>query len=79
MSPELETLDQLICGDMPLMAIRHVYPDPAAFLRGIHGLLKCGDVLLFWRWRDLFDNGAVLESPDGMTLSMTEQGAKRVV
>jgi hypothetical protein len=60
MSPELETLDQLLGGDMPLAVIRTVYPDLNRFTGGMMGLLKDGQVRLFeggvevssWRWRE---------------------------
>lgn len=42
MSPELETLDQLAGGDMPLSLIHGLYPDDAGFICGLSGLLKGG-------------------------------------
>jgi hypothetical protein len=45
-SPELETRDQLLGGELSLTAIQSVYPNTAAFLRGILGLLSSGDVCL---------------------------------
>ena len=59
-APELETLDQLLGGDMPLTVIAKLYSSPEAFRTGIRGLLSCVDVLLLdtegngvptWRWR----------------------------
>jgi len=38
MSLQLETLDQLLCGDMPLQIIRGLYPDDSTFAVGIHAL-----------------------------------------
>ena len=86
MSPELETLDQLEGGDLPLTVIHSLYPDASAFQCGVHGLLKCGEVRLMengsevpnWRWRGLFDLGEVMEMLDAMTLSITERGGKRI-
>jgi hypothetical protein len=46
MSPELETLDQLLGGDLPLIIIKQLYADGAAFARGVQGLLDGGDVQL---------------------------------
>jgi len=37
-SPELETLDQLIGGDMPLTVIAKLYSTPDAFFKGVRGL-----------------------------------------
>ena len=33
MSPELETLDQLLGGDLPLTVIRKLFPDAERFVR----------------------------------------------
>jgi len=87
MSPELETLDQLLGGELSLAIIRQVYPSAEAFMQGTLGLLTSGDVRLFtldqnevprWRWRELFVNGEVMEVLDSMKLEITDQGAKRI-
>lgn len=83
MSPELETLDQLDGGDLPLAVIRGLYPDDAAFARGVHALLKEGKVQLLsdgtevaeWRWRELFEAGEVVSELGRLKLALTEQGA----
>ena len=86
-APELETLDQLLCGDLELTVIRKLYLDDAAFLRGVLGLLNCGDVRLFssrkneipeWQWRELFKEGAVLGQLEELNLHLTEQGVRRI-
>jgi hypothetical protein len=80
MSPELETLDQLLGGDLPLATIRGLYPDDASFQRGVLGLLQEGDIALIadgdvpqWRWRDV-----LAAIPHGFILRLTEQGAKKI-
>lgn len=86
MSPELETLDQLLGGDLSLSVILDIYPDTDGFLRGVYGLLNSGDVLLLerdtvvpeWRWRELCANGNILDILKAATLSITEQGAKKI-
>jgi hypothetical protein len=87
MSPELETLDQLVGGDLSLSVVRQFFPNTPAFLRGVHGLLKSGDVRLIgangsdipdWRWRELFADGVALTAAAPMFLSLTEQGAMRI-
>ena len=87
MSFELETLDQLLGGDMPLAVIRGLYPDDKSFAGGIHALLRCGDVRLFsddgsevprWRWRELFDAGGFQHEMHRLRLDITNQGADRV-
>lgn len=87
MSPELETLDQLLGGNLSLAVIRNLYPDADAFRRGVLGLLKSGDVVLrtaretevpSWRWRQLFVDGRIAGELNDFQLEITEQGAKRV-
>jgi hypothetical protein len=87
MSLELETLDQLLGGDLPLSVIRGLYPDDKSFVVAIHALLCCGDVRLFsvdgadvpaWRWRELFDAGGFKREMHRLRLDVTHQGAGRV-
>ena len=83
MSPELETLDQLQGGDLPLAMIAGLYPDYDAFMRGLMGLLTCGDVRLIHygaevprhEWAAFI---ADIGSKDGPILTLTDQGAKRI-
>ena len=86
-TPELETLDQLQGGDLPLTVIRSVYPSDERFKQGVFGLLSCGDVCLLeadltsvpaWRWRELFVEGTVMNELENMRLSITAQGALRI-
>ena len=87
MSPELETLDQLLGGVLPLAVIRNFYPDVDAFRLGVFGLLTSGDVRLLpldhtdvqsWRWRELFVDGTVTKELESMNLKITAQGARRI-
>jgi hypothetical protein len=87
LTPELETLDQLLAGDLRLAVIRELYPDDVAFLRGVLGLLNCGDACLLsddqdeipmWQWRQLFNEGAALKRLVELNLRITEQGARRI-
>lgn len=84
MSPELETLDQLLGGDMPLRVLRGVYPDQSSFERGISGLLVGGDVVLTsadgtetppWKWKQILVSIGSLQA---YRLSLTEQGRRRI-
>jgi hypothetical protein len=86
-SPELETLDQLLSGDLPLSVIRNLYPDDDAFISGVFGLLNCGDVRLFaagrpdvpnWYWRELFVQKKILDKLADFQLGLSNQGAKRI-
>ena len=87
MSPELETLDQLLGGDLPLGIVLRIYPDDCAFKRGVMGLITGGDVSLFtsddvevpsWRCRELFEDGTVMQQMERMKLRITPQGARRI-
>ena len=86
-SLELETLDQLLGGDMRLDIVRKVWPDDERFVVGIKALVVAGDVLLLtsgiaevpnWRWRQLFDDGLVLTELGGFSLRLTDQGSARI-
>jgi hypothetical protein len=86
-SPEMETLDQLLGGEMRLTFIRRVYDCNEAFTRGVLGLLQSGEVKLFdqshtevprWRWRPLFEQGEVLSAMESCKLDVTEAGAAKV-
>jgi hypothetical protein len=87
MTPELETLDQLLGGDLPLKVAQDLYPDAHHFRLGVLGLLSCGDIRLLttdqaevppWRWRELFVEGMSITELGNMKLSITAQGARRV-
>jgi hypothetical protein len=86
-SPELETLDQLSGGDLSRTAVRTVYPNDEAFLRGLQGLLASGDVLLLtaeknevpsWQWEEMFRLAIVQPEMQDYSLSITPQGARRI-
>ena len=86
-SPEIETLDQLLGGQMPLGVIRRLYESDDGFTRGTLALLRSGDVRLFdqshtevppWRWRALFEEGQVLAALGSFALRVTETGAAKV-
>ncbi len=87
LNPELETLDQLLGGDLSLAIVRQLFTSDENFLAGVHGLLAGGDVRLVtddgsdvpnWRWRELFNDGAALTELSKLTLALTEQGATRI-
>ena len=86
-SPELETLDQLLSGELSLTALRTVYPNDDAFVRGLRGLLVSGDVLLLtpeknkvpdWQWEEAFRRGITHSEMKDYYLSITPQGARRI-
>jgi hypothetical protein len=87
MSPELETLDQLLGSDLSLAIVLRLYSDAAAFKLGVHGLIASGDVCLLttdgmevsnWRCRELFIDGTVMQDLEQMRLRITPQGARRI-
>lgn len=87
MSPELETLDQLLGGDLSLELIRRLYPNAPAFRGGVLGLIAGGDVCLLtsddiqmphWRCRELFADDADMSEISQMKLRITAQGAGRI-
>jgi hypothetical protein len=86
-SPERETLDQLLGGDLPLSVVRRVYDADDPFTRGILRLLQGEDVRLLdasgadvprWRWRELLERGEVLASLPQYVLRNTPAGAAKV-
>lgn len=86
-SPEMETLDQLLGGEMQLSIIRQFYDSDESFTGGTLALLQNGDVRLFdqshtevprWRWRPLFEVGEVLAALPSFTLYVTKAGAAKV-
>jgi hypothetical protein len=84
MSLELETLDQISEGGLPLQVVRDFYPDDKTFTAAIHALLRNGDVRLLsegaevprWRWRELFDEGCVTNEMPLLRLELTDQGVR---
>jgi hypothetical protein len=84
MSSELETLDQIVESPLPLAVVRRFYSDDGTFAVGIHALLRNGDVRLTsggvevpsWRWRELFEAGAVYEETSRFRLEITDKGIR---
>jgi len=86
LSPELETLDQLLTGDLSLGVIRKIFPSDSAFLQGVDGLVHGGDAMLCdngtevprWQLRELFAKGANVGGLGRYTLRLTAQGARKI-
>ena len=86
MSPELDTLDQLLGGNMSLKIIRQIFPNDEGFTQGVLGLLRDSDVRLLvggeevprWQWRALFEGGDILGDLRRFDLEITEQGLSRI-
>jgi hypothetical protein len=83
MSPELETLDQLLGGDeLPVSIIRNLFADNDQFIHSITMMLAAGEVRLLengqqdvpqWRWRD-----ALTTNSESTRLMITETGTRRI-
>ena len=85
MSPELETLDQLLGGDLTLAVIRGLFETDEGFVRAILAMLDAEEILLYadgieaprWRWREMLSarGQSGLAEP---RVTITEAGVKRV-
>ena len=87
MSPELETLDQLLGGDMSVSAIVAIYPSPDDCRSGLLGLLAAGDVRLLtperleaaeYEWRALFSQQDWIQALNDYRLSITQEGTSKI-
>jgi hypothetical protein len=87
MSPELEVLDQLLGGDLPLRLIRRIVDDDARFVEAVLALLRSGDVCLLGpdgnavpsrQWRDELTAAISDGDADSHRLDITAQGVQRV-
>jgi hypothetical protein len=82
MNPELEVLDQLCGGNLPVPVVRGLFANSDRFVRAIMAMLCTGEVRLVdadsvevprWRWRDI-----LCANSTGVWLSITEAGAGRI-
>lgn len=83
MSPELETLDQLLGGDLPLAVIRGLFADEDRFSRAIAAMLDAGEVRLLngdgsevprWQWHESLSKHATSR----YSLEITQAGIRRI-
>lgn len=86
-SPELETLNQLLGGELPLAAVRHLYPDDERFVKGLSRLLSTKQIRLMraegadvpsWQWHTLLVQGTILLELDRFRVKLTSLGARKV-
>jgi hypothetical protein len=86
MSPEIEVLDQLLGGDLPLSVVVELFADEAHARQAIAAMVQSGEVevledgapLPLWRLRELTSQEHSLRTEARYQLSITEAGAKRV-
>jgi len=87
MSPELEMLDQLLAGGMPLVVIRGLFDDGERFQRAAMAMLHAREVRLLvdgvepprWRWAEILTAAHDQEDSAGAWFEITEAGARRIV
>jgi len=81
--PELEVLDQLLAGPMPIALVRRIFDDEQSFRRALLAMLYAGDLRLLrdewtevrsWEWQAVLSNPS--EWPNH-TVAVTVQGSKR--
>ncbi len=87
MSPELETLDQLLGGDLALSIVRGLFPDAERFRRGITAMLDTGEVTLLdsdaltvprWKHAEILSQPAGHPELQSHRISLTDAGAARI-
>jgi hypothetical protein len=86
-TPELEVLDQLLGGDMPLDVLARLFPDTGRFAHAFSKMIQAGEVRLadatgkpipLWRFQELDRSGDLVAAAVTIRVSVTEVGAKRV-
>ena len=87
MSPELEALDQLQGGDMPLRVVAALFPDEAHARRAIGAMLAAGELTLIdaagaavalWQVRDVERQLGSWHDDTEFRLAITAAGARRI-
>ena len=84
-SIELETLDQLLGGPLPLATIRSLYDSQDHFVRAITAMLHTGQIRLLangidvakYRWPSVLGN-TDNQNDEPIYFEVTEAGARRV-
>lgn len=87
MSLELEVLDQLEGGDMPLGVLASLFPDETHARQAIAALVAAGDVnlvdaegavLVRWQLSELVRQPASWRADTQYRLALTDAGARRI-
>jgi hypothetical protein len=87
MIPELEVLDQLLGGDLPLNVIAGLFPDRDRCRRAVGAMLKGGEVCILdaagqpvpeWRYRELEYAPDIWSEGTTYRMSIADAGAKRI-
>jgi hypothetical protein len=86
MSPELDTLDQLLGGPMSVSTIRSLYDNQEHFFRATIAMLHTGQLRLMahgenvpqYRWRTVLRFSDDQIRSENLQFEVTEAGARRV-
>jgi hypothetical protein len=86
MSPELQTLDQLLGGDLPLAIVRGFFDTDVRFAQAVAAMLHAGEVRLYaddievpsWQWGEVLANACARSGLTGARLAINEMGARRI-
>jgi hypothetical protein len=87
MSPELEALNQLQGGDMPLGVVASLFPDEAHARRAIAAMLGAGELKLLdaegaalssWQLRELESQPGSWRADTQYRVAITDSGARRI-
>ena len=87
MTPELEVLDQILDGSLPLHAIACLFPDVEHCKRALAAMLEDEQVVLLdpsgnqtplWRYRELSAQPEPWQEDSGYRLAITDHGAQLV-
>src|ERR1700681_486997 len=86
-APELETLDQLLGGAMPIHIIRGLFPDSDRCHRALDAMMRTGDVELldrdgrvvpYWRFREMTADVSFWDTDSVHRLAITDKGVRRI-
>jgi hypothetical protein len=86
MSPELEVLDQLLGGDLPLAVVHGLFASGERFARSVAAMLHAGEVRLYvegvevprWRWGGVLATAREQTGLASARLAITEAGARKI-
>jgi hypothetical protein len=87
MSPELETLDQLSGGSLPLEVLRTLFPSNDSFCIALKGLAESGEIVIVqlglgpvpsWQLDALNRSGQAWWSTGTFSAELTDVGARRI-
>ena len=86
MSPELATLDELLCEDLPLAVVRGLFDDGDRFVRAVSAMLETGEVCLYvdddevprWERREALAAARDGKETAGARLAIAEAGVRRI-